>query len=209
VTLFSLLPAAVAGLALASGRFGLACMFATIGSLCDLVDGLLARRLGIESEAGALLDAVVDRAGEFLFLAGLAIHYRLDAPMLTFTMLALFGGFSVSYVSAKAAAMNVSAPRGAMRRPERVVYLLLACCFTSLTRPMFAGSSSLFVRELPMCVAVVLVGVVAQLSTLSRLLAMAELLRSRRLSLSAARRVRAINENGRVMVETESRAGSL
>ena len=46
VTLFSLVPAAGAGVALAFGWFGLACVLATVGAFCDMVDGLLARKTG-------------------------------------------------------------------------------------------------------------------------------------------------------------------
>jgi len=73
VTFFSLVPALLAAVAAAFGWFGLACVLATLGSLCDLVDGVLARRTGVASDAGEVLDAAVDRYIEFLFLAGVAI----------------------------------------------------------------------------------------------------------------------------------------
>src|SRR5262245_1906476 len=44
VTAFSLVPAFAAATAVAVGWFGLACVLATLASLCDLVDGVLARR---------------------------------------------------------------------------------------------------------------------------------------------------------------------
>src|SRR5260221_12809270 len=51
VTLFSLVPALLAGVAAGFGRFALACILGTLGGFCDLVDGLLARRTGVASEA--------------------------------------------------------------------------------------------------------------------------------------------------------------
>ncbi|HSZ80769.1 MAG TPA: CDP-alcohol phosphatidyltransferase family protein, partial [Polyangia bacterium] len=76
VTFFSLVPALLAAVAAGFGWFGLACVLATLGSLCDLVDGVLARRTGVASDAGEVLDAAVDRYIEFLFLAGVAVYYR-------------------------------------------------------------------------------------------------------------------------------------
>ena len=46
VTLFSLLPAAGAGVALAFGWFGLASVLAVMATFCDILDGLLARKTG-------------------------------------------------------------------------------------------------------------------------------------------------------------------
>ena len=46
VTLFSLLPAAGAGVALGFGWFGLASVLAVIATFCDILDGLLARKTG-------------------------------------------------------------------------------------------------------------------------------------------------------------------
>ena len=47
VTLLSLVPALGAGVALASGWFGLAAALATLSTFGDILDGLLARRLGV------------------------------------------------------------------------------------------------------------------------------------------------------------------
>jgi phosphatidylglycerophosphate synthase len=180
VTFFSLVPALLATVAAALGWFGLACVLATLGALCDLVDGVLARRTGVASDAGEVLDAAVDRYVEFLFLAGVAIYYRTHWMMLTLTLAALFGSFMVSYTTAKAEAMGVEPPRGSMRRAERAVYLLVAAGLTPFSRVLFAGTPSHALRELPMVFALILVALMTNVSVVQRFAAIAAALRARR-----------------------------
>jgi CDP-diacylglycerol--glycerol-3-phosphate 3-phosphatidyltransferase len=179
VTLFSVVPALLAAIAAAFGWFALACVLATLGSLCDLLDGVLARRLGVASDAGEVYDAAVDRYVEFLFLGGVAIYYRTHWMVLLLTMAALLGSFMVSYTTAKAEAMSVPPPRGSMRRAERAVYLLLAAGLTAFTRAAFADSPSHALREAPMLIALSLVAVVTNVSAVQRFMAIASALRSR------------------------------
>jgi phosphatidylglycerophosphate synthase len=180
VTLFSLAPALLAAVAAGFGWFGLACVLATLGSLCDLVDGLLARRTGVASDAGEVVDAAVDRYVEYLFLAGVAMYYRTHWAMLLLVLAAIFGSFMVSYTTAKAEAMGVTPPRGSMRRAERAVYLLVASGLTPFSRTLFADTPSHTLRELPIIFALALVAVVTNVSVVQRFGAIAEALRAKR-----------------------------
>jgi CDP-diacylglycerol---glycerol-3-phosphate 3-phosphatidyltransferase len=179
VTAFSLVPALLAGVAAGFGWFGLACVLATAGSLCDLLDGVLARRTGVASDAGEVVDAAVDRYVECLFLGGIAVYYRTHWMVLVLTLAALFGSLMISYTTAKAEAMQVTLPRGSMRRAERAVYLLVAAGLTPLTRDLFAGSPSHALRELPILVALSLVAVVTNVTVVQRFGTMADALRAR------------------------------
>jgi CDP-diacylglycerol--glycerol-3-phosphate 3-phosphatidyltransferase len=179
VTGFSLVPAFGAGVALAFGWFGLACMLATVGSLCDLVDGVLARRIGVASDAGEVLDAAVDRYVELFFLGGLVIYYREYWIVLLLVLAAILGAFMISYSTAKAEAMGVPPPRGAMRRGERAVYLILAASLTPVTKVIFVDSPSHALRELPIILAVTIVAAVANVSAVQRLGAIVQALRAR------------------------------
>jgi CDP-diacylglycerol--glycerol-3-phosphate 3-phosphatidyltransferase len=179
VTAFSLVPAFGAGVAVAFGWFGLGCVLATAGSLCDLLDGVLARRTGVASEAGEVLDAAVDRYVEFFFLAGLVVYYREYWMVLLIVLAATLGAFMVSYSTAKAEAMGVPPPRGAMRRAERAVYLLVAAGLTPFCKALFAHSPSHALRELPIILAITIVAVVANLSAVQRLGAIGQALRAR------------------------------
>jgi CDP-diacylglycerol--glycerol-3-phosphate 3-phosphatidyltransferase len=65
-----------AGVALAFGWFGAACLLATMSTIGDILDGQVARLTNSGSDRGELLDAAVDRYTEFAFLAGLVIFLR-------------------------------------------------------------------------------------------------------------------------------------
>ena len=179
VTLFSLVPAFLAGVAAAFGWFALACVLGTAGAFCDILDGLLARRLGTASDSGEVVDAAVDRYIEFFFLAGLIVYYRTHWMVLVLTLAALLGSYMVSYTTAKAEAMSVPPPRGSMRRAERAVYLMTGAGLTAFTRAAFPTSPSHALRELPILVALSLVAVVTNVSAIQRFAAIAAVLRAR------------------------------
>jgi len=166
---------AVAGVLLGLGYFGLAGLVMIVASLGDALDGLVARRSGTVSVAGALLDASGDRYQEFFFLSGLAIYFRASPALLVATLLALVGSFMVSYGSAKAEAFGVPVPPGVMRRAERAVCLCLATVLTvpwswliaSTALPVWA--SSLPASELPLVLAISIIAVVGNVSAVRRL----------------------------------------
>lgn len=158
VTLAGVFFGVAAGLAAGLGHLGVAALLMAVASVCDGLDGLVARGTGRCTRAGAALDAVGDRYQEFAFLGGLAVHYRDRAPALLLALAALLGATLTSYVSAKAEALRVEAPRGAMRRPERAVYLVLGALIATL-----AGS------DLPMLLALGAIALVANASALHRL----------------------------------------
>ncbi|MDB4980107.1 MAG: CDP-diacylglycerol--glycerol-3-phosphate 3-phosphatidyltransferase, partial [Myxococcales bacterium] len=180
ITVFSLVPALLAGVAVALGWFALAGLLGALASLCDVLDGLVARRTGVASDAGEALDAAVDRYSEFLFLAGVAVYYRTNVKCLLLTLAAMFGGFMVSYTTAKAEAMNVAPPRGTMRRPERAVYLFMAAALTAVTKALWGDSISLVLREFPIIFVLALVATVTNASTVTRFRAIIEALHARR-----------------------------
>ncbi|HEY3817835.1 MAG TPA: CDP-alcohol phosphatidyltransferase family protein [Polyangiaceae bacterium] len=170
ITISSVFLAGIAGTLLVFGEFGWASVAMVAASLGDALDGLVARRTGTSSVAGALLDASVDRYEEFFFLGGLALYFHASVPALALTLLALAGSFMVSYGSAKAEALGVPVPPGAMRRAERAVCL----CVGVAAMPLFAwltrGSAvPAWAAEAPLYVALGLVGVVANVSAIRRL----------------------------------------
>jgi phosphatidylglycerophosphate synthase len=188
---------ALAGLCLAFGHFGSGAAFATVSAVLDSLDGLVARMSGSASDAGEVLDAAVDRYAEFFFLGGLTIYYR-DVPFLmVLTLLALAGSFMVSYSTAKAEALQVEAPKGNMRRPERAFYLILGAALSPVTIPWFEATSDFPVPiGHPMVIALCLVAVLANVSAIERLWTVAHTMRLReaeaaRLREQAAIRARA------------------
>jgi CDP-diacylglycerol--glycerol-3-phosphate 3-phosphatidyltransferase len=113
-----------AGVALAFGWFGLATLLATMSTIGDILDGQVARLTSSGSNRGELLDAAVDRYTEFAFLAGLALILRESWWQMSLALGAMLASFMVSYASAKAEALQVTPPRGLMRRHERATYLI-------------------------------------------------------------------------------------
>ena len=179
VTLFSLVPAAGAGVALGFGWFGLASLLAVMATFCDILDGLLARKTGVSSGAGEVVDAAVDRYGEMFLFGGLVYYYRAHDQVLFIVLAAIVGSFMVSYVTAKAEAMGVPAPRGAMRRGERAAYLIFGSAFTPVSKAVFAHSASLALHECPIILALSIVAVVSNISSVQRLIAVMESLRAK------------------------------
>ena len=90
---------------------------------------------------------------------------------------ALAGAFMVSYTAAKPGDGH-SRPAG-VRRGERAAYLIFGCAFTPVAKTLFANSPSLALHELPIILALTIVAVVANISVVQRLTAVAEALRAR------------------------------
>jgi len=162
-------PALAAGVAVANGRFGLACWLSTGASMCDSIDGLLARRVGTASDAGEAFDAVADRYVEFFFIGGLVVHYRGSLGLSLLALASMMGAYLISYSTAKAEAIGVPAPRGLMRRAERAIYFGFAAGFTPFSALLIGPDAPAWQREAPMVLCMALVGGIANLSAVSRL----------------------------------------
>jgi CDP-diacylglycerol--glycerol-3-phosphate 3-phosphatidyltransferase len=198
-----------AGACLAFGHFGSGAVFATISALLDALDGMVARATGVSSDAGEVLDAAVDRYAEFFFLSGLVIYYR-ELPILMFLALsALLGSFMVSYSTAKAEALQVEAPKGSMRRPERAFYLILGAALSPVTIPWFEGTSDLPIPiGHPMVLALCLVGVLANISAVERFWVIAKTIRFREREQTAAQNA-ALEPVEQTILEEEEPAKNL
>jgi CDP-diacylglycerol--glycerol-3-phosphate 3-phosphatidyltransferase len=176
VTGGSLVVGAAAGICLARGYFAAGAALATVASLGDAVDGLIARQTRSASPGGALLDATVDRYEELFVLGGLAFYFRAEdsgAVLLT-ALLAILGSFMVSYGSAKAEAFRVPVPGGIMRRTERAV---LTCAGVALVpvAGLLARGLGLpgWVERAPIVVALAVLAVASNVSAVVRLRAVA------------------------------------
>jgi CDP-diacylglycerol--glycerol-3-phosphate 3-phosphatidyltransferase len=137
LTLFTVPLAAV-------GRFEAAGVMLILGSSFDALDGIVARELGLTSDAGEVLDSVLDRYSDMCVLAGLGLFYRQSAASLAVVLLALLGSMMVSYVRAKTDKFGIRLPSTLMRRPERIAYLsaalLLGPSLSAWILPEFANS---------------------------------------------------------------------
>jgi CDP-diacylglycerol--glycerol-3-phosphate 3-phosphatidyltransferase len=177
----SLALAAAAGASLAAGRFGLGAALSLASSSCDALDGMVARETATASESGEVLDATIDRYAELLFFGGVAVQERQNPGLLVLTLAAAAGAIMVSYATAKAESLQVDAPRGAMRRPERAVYLVLGAALV----PVAAAARARWglppwVEQAPLAAVLTLVAVVGNASAVGRLAAVARELGARR-----------------------------
>ncbi len=128
LTLIGLLLTGVAAWFLAEGAFRLAALVLLVGSVCDMLDGDVARLSGRASVFGAFLDSTVDRVAELLMFLGLMIYYvRMEADILTagLCLVVAGGSFTISYARARAEGLGVDCKVGLMERPERLVLVLI------------------------------------------------------------------------------------
>jgi phosphatidylglycerophosphate synthase len=174
ITLVSLALGLLGAIAIALGHFGIGGALTVVSALGDALDGIVARQTGTASDAGEVFDAAVDRYEEFFFLAALAYYFREEPAALVLALLSVLGSFMVSYGTAKAEALQVEPPRGAMRRAERAVYLTTGVIFAPVAAAAAArlGLPS-WVGWTPILFTLALVGVVANVSGARRLAAIA------------------------------------
>ena len=134
LTLFGLFLSAVAGLLLARGLFVTGGLVLILGSVCDMLDGSVARLTGSSSRFGAFLDSSLDRVAELAVFGGLTWYFVAEEASPVYALLCLLaagGSFLVSYTRARAEGLGMECKVGLMERPERLV-LILAGIFAGL-----------------------------------------------------------------------------
>ncbi len=100
-----------------------------LSGLLDVLDGQVARRGGMVSKFGAFFDSTLDRIGEAVLFAGIAIYFQTapsqSVPVLgvVLTLAALTGSFLVSYTRARAEGLDLECRVGLAQRPERILGL--------------------------------------------------------------------------------------
>lgn len=164
-----------AGVALAFGWFGAATLLATMSTIGDILDGQVARLTNSGSNRGELLDAAVDRYTEFAFLAGLSLVLRDSGWQLSLALGATLASFMVSYASAKAEALQITPPRGLMRRHERSIYLIAGIGLVPLVGPTLVAHDLPYAT--PCLVALGLVAVIGNIAAVLRLVRIGRALR--------------------------------
>ncbi|MEJ5339513.1 MAG: CDP-alcohol phosphatidyltransferase family protein [Aquificaceae bacterium] len=110
-------------LALYSGYTALSFLLLLLGALADALDGSLARRLGKNSDLGALLDSLLDRVSDALPFIALALSSQ-DRLLSLMALLAMLFSFTVSYTRARAEGLGYELKAGLFERPERWAVLL-------------------------------------------------------------------------------------
>ncbi len=122
ITLIGMLGAVAAGILASQGLLLAAGAATLMAGVLDLFDGSVARLTGTKSKFGALLDSTADRVSEAAVLVGLAVYYAGEGSLagVALSCAAMAGSMMVSYVRARAGALNVDCEVGVFTRPERV-----------------------------------------------------------------------------------------
>ncbi|MDB4946085.1 MAG: CDP-diacylglycerol--glycerol-3-phosphate 3-phosphatidyltransferase [Labilithrix sp.] len=169
VTLASGAIATAAAYGFATGHFGLGALLASAAALADALDGIIARATATSSKFGQVLDTMVDRYVEALVVGAVAFHVRGDGPLLVVALVALVGGYMVSYASSILRELG-SVEKGApMRRAHRLAYFLLGALAVPLVQRA-APDASYRVQLAPLVVALAVIGVVGNITAVQRLL---------------------------------------
>jgi phosphatidylglycerophosphate synthase len=127
-----------AGAAYAGGAFATAGWLVLLGGAADILDGRVARALGVASDYGEFIDATLDRFAEAFVFTGLAVALAGSPWMVLAVVLALGGSLLVSYTRAKGELAGVDYAGGVMQRAERLV-LLAAASFLDAPAGAWAG----------------------------------------------------------------------
>ncbi|MEO0142559.1 MAG: CDP-alcohol phosphatidyltransferase family protein [candidate division WOR-3 bacterium] len=126
ITLFSLVFSVFVFFGYQRGVFWLAGILLLLGSICDTLDGEIARQTNRTSIFGGFLDSTVDRINEFAVYLGLFFYYYNRAPYVIFWILfALFGSLMVSYTRARAEGLGISPRVGIFERFVRLTFLII------------------------------------------------------------------------------------
>ncbi len=187
VTTLALVLGIGAGVATAFGWFGLACLLATISTVADILDGQVARLTNTGSNVGELYDAAVDRYTEFGFIAGFVVFAHGSPWMVAIALLALQSSYMISYASAKAEALDVSVPRGLMRRHERAAILIIGAGITPILGPFVATKLAIPATTV-FVVGLALVGVIGGVAGVLRFFWIRRALRERDAGIVPARK---------------------
>jgi CDP-diacylglycerol--glycerol-3-phosphate 3-phosphatidyltransferase len=124
----------VAAFAAATQAWLLAGVLVIAFGIFDLFDGALARATGRASKFGAFLDSTLDRTGESLVYAGVAVGCAaagFGAGVLLAALAATFAS-GVTYTRAKAESLGVHGEVGVAPRPERLVILAIGLALAEL-----------------------------------------------------------------------------
>ena len=122
-------------------------------SALDFVDGAVARASGKASSFGAVLDAVLDRAGETIMITGCVWYfvYRDEHWQTLVALVAIFGSVAVSFIKSEGERRGFEIYEGFFRRQERVMILGIGLIADGLT------------------IAIIILAVLANITALQRL----------------------------------------
>jgi CDP-diacylglycerol---glycerol-3-phosphate 3-phosphatidyltransferase len=145
------------GLMFGLGHFFWAGIILIVANLFDMLDGAVARKTGQVTRFGGFLDSTFDRISDMAAFVGLMVFYARDTEYhstlnVLLAGLAMVGSVLVSYASARAESLIPKCDVGFLRRPERVVLLIIGGLSTH------PNSESIFANRMPAVLWILAVG---------------------------------------------------
>ncbi len=136
------------GVLFGAGLFFWAGLVLIFANLFDMLDGSVARRTGKISKFGAFFDSSLDRLSDMVSFLGIMFFYATNTPhrsMLNVFLagVALIFSVMISYTSARSESLIPKNDVGFLRRPERIVLLIIGALST------FPQSSGYFANRMP------------------------------------------------------------
>ena len=113
----------LSGVAFANGNLGLGGWAILLGGIADVLDGRIARSLGIADKRGAFLDSTLDRFAEVAVFCGLIYLFSDSQVGLLLSATGLGGSLLVSYTRARGESLGVTCKLGLMQRAERLLLI--------------------------------------------------------------------------------------
>lgn len=139
VTLFGFMLILIAAALAGTGHLFAAGWMVLVASFFDMIDGALARRTHQVTRFGGALDSTLDRLSEAAVLIGIIGYYLFDYEIVPYKQwvilligVTMISSFLVSYVRARAEALDMECQVGIFTRPERVIILALGLLISSV-----------------------------------------------------------------------------
>jgi CDP-diacylglycerol--glycerol-3-phosphate 3-phosphatidyltransferase len=167
VTLLGFVLTVVGAALLASAQPAAGLVVLLIGTLCDALDGQVARAAGGGTRFGSFLDSTLDRLSDAA-LAVAAIHLGAtlpDAVLYGDGLILLVASFLVSYIRAKAESLGVGASVGIAPREARIALYLIGVAAWAVT-----GSTMLFAATVAVAAFLATVTVIQRVAHMAKAL---------------------------------------
>lgn len=170
VTLLGITLSLLGSALLATERLVPALVVLLLGSAADTLDGAIARATGTGTKLGAFLDSTGDRIGDAAIFGAAAWlgASRGEPVLLAGALLAIASSSLVSYVRARAESLDIHATVGPAPREARLVLVIAGLAAWALL-----GLDIAFVA------AVIAVAILATITSIQRIAAVARALRTR------------------------------
>jgi CDP-diacylglycerol--glycerol-3-phosphate 3-phosphatidyltransferase len=139
VTILGLLINLAAAYLIFRGKFVIAGITILFAGIFDMLDGLLARKMKKQTKFGGFLDSTTDRLSEGAIYLGLIVYFinagKNGPAVLSYCV--MFLSFLISYIRARAGALQINCEEGIFTRTERIVALILGLLFSGLFDSVF------------------------------------------------------------------------